>query len=141
MSSINLDPYIFFNGDAGEALEFYKSIFGGTLDISTFASMKDKMPADYKMDDDKLMHGLLSGGAVRLMASDSVAASPEAKKIELSLSGDDEAQLREFFEKLSEGGKVTMPLEKAPWGDYFGMVTDKYQVAWMINIASPDTKG
>lgn len=136
--SVNLDPYIFFNGNANEALEFYKSIFGGKLDISTFASMKDKMPPEYQMDDDKIMHGLLSGGAVRLMVSDSVSASPEAKKIELSLNGEDEAMLKGFFEKLSEGGKVTMPLEKAPWGDYFGMVTDKYNVAWMVNVTSAE---
>ncbi len=135
MSNVQLDPYLFFSGNAKEALDFYKGIFGGELEISTFDSVpQDTMPEEARMDKDKVMHGLLSGGAVRLMVSDSKMASPEAKKIELSLSGEDGAQLKGFFDGLAEGGNVRMPLEKAPWGDTFGMLTDKYNIGWMVNI-------
>jgi PhnB protein len=137
MSNVQLDPYLFFSGNAKEALEFYKEIFGGELDISTFGSMpQDQMPEDARMDNDKIMHGLLSGGAVRLMAGDSQKASADAKKIELSLSGEDDSQLRKFWDELAKGGMVRFPLEKAPWGDTFGMLTDKYNIAWMVNIAA-----
>lgn len=137
MSDVHLDPYLFFSGNAKEALEFYKGVFGGQLDISTFDSVPaDTMPEGARMDADKVMHGLLSGGAVRLMASDSKKASPEAKKIELSLSGEDEATLRGYYDALADSGKVGMPLEKAPWGDFFGMVTDKFNISWMVNITS-----
>jgi PhnB protein len=54
----------------------------------------------------------------------------------MSLSGDDEAELREYFEKLAEGGSVTMPLEKAPWGDIFGMCTDRFGISWLVNVAA-----
>ena len=53
----------------------------------------------------------------------------------MSLSGDNEAELKGYFEKLLAGGNVTMPLEKAPWGDTFGMLTDKFGVSWLVNIA------
>ena len=68
------------------------------------------------------------------MSGDSRNASAEAKKIELSLSGTDEAKLRSYFDSLADGGKITMPLEKAPWGDTFGMVTDKFNISWMVDI-------
>jgi PhnB protein len=70
------------------------------------------------------------------MASDSTKASAKAAKIELSLSGEDEETLRRYWDGLSDGGKVTMPLEKAPWGDIFGMITDKYSISWMVNITA-----
>ena len=54
----------------------------------------------------------------------------------MSLSGDDEAQLRGYFEKLAEGGSVTMPLEEAPWGDTFGMCTDRFGISWLVNVAA-----
>jgi PhnB protein len=56
--------------------------------------------------------------------------------ITVSLSGDDEAELRGYWEKLSDGGQVTMPFEKAPWGDFFGMCTDKFGIPWMVDAAS-----
>lgn len=131
MSGINLDPYIFFQGNCKKAMEFYETIFGGELTIQKMDAYPD-MPVDESMKD-MVMHAMLEGD-IRLMGSDSQKASPEAKKIELSLSGDDEAKLRAYWQSLGEGGKITMPLEKAPWGDTFGMLMDKYGIAWMINI-------
>jgi PhnB protein len=86
--------------------------------------------------DDKVMHAMLEGD-IKMMFSDSRQASDKAAKIELSLSGDDAAKLTGYFEKLNAGGKVKMPLEKAPWGDTFGQLVDKYNIEWMVNIAGP----
>jgi len=134
MSDIKLYPYLFFRGQAREAMEFYQGAFGGELYMQSRAEagMKDDHP-------DWLIHCRLEGGAAGLMASDTEQASVEAKKIELSLMGDDERRLREIFEKLSAGGSVDSPLKKEFWGDTFGKLTDRYGVNWMVNISS--TKG
>jgi PhnB protein len=133
MGNVNLDPYLFFKGNAKEAMEFYKGIFGGELSISTFGDSPVDMPNKEQMKD-MVMHANLSGGDVRLMASDTQEASDKMAKVELSLSGDDESKLKGYWDKLSEGGKVKSPLKKESWGDTFGMLTDKYNVDWMINI-------
>jgi PhnB protein len=74
---------------------------------------------------------------VSFMASDTEKASAKAAKIDLSLSGSDEAKLKKYFDALSEGGNVQMPLEKQFWGDTFGMLTDKYGIEWMVNVNAP----
>ncbi|MBA3757921.1 VOC family protein [Candidatus Saccharibacteria bacterium] len=133
MDKINLDPYLYFAGDCKEAMEFYKSIFGGNLEVQTYSEFSGDMPGKNEHPD-WVMHCLLDGD-VRLMASDSQKASPSSAKVELSLSGTDDAKLRNCYNGLSSGGKVTMPLEKAPWGDTFGMLSDKYGIDWVINIS------
>jgi PhnB protein len=70
------------------------------------------------------------------MASDSPKASDKSAKVELSLGGTDETQMKQIFDKLAEGGDVRMPLEKQFWGDTFGMVTDKFGVDWNMNVGS-----
>jgi PhnB protein len=127
-----LNPYISFNGDAREAMEFYKSVFGGELTINTFGDLGTP-DADLK---DKIMHAqLVTTEGYWLMGSDSAPGMPytQGTTITVSLSGDD-ASLRDHFAKLAEGGTITMPLEKQVWGDEFGQLTDKFGVAWMINI-------
>lgn len=139
MSDVTLDAYLFFTGKrCREAMEFYKSVFGGELSMQTYGEgMPGEKPAEMQGHDDKIMHSLLSGGDIRLMASDSTRDTDFGQSfISLSLSGTNGDKLRNAFEKLSEGGKVTMPLEKAPWGDLFGSVTDKYGIEWMVNINS-----
>jgi PhnB protein len=136
MANVKLDPYLFFRGKAKEAMEFYKSIFGGELNISTFGDMPGDMPNKEQVKD-MVMHANLSGGDISLMASDTQEASDKMAKVELSLSGDDEAKLQGYWDKLSEGGKVRSPLKKEAWGDTFGMLTDKYNIDWMVNIAGP----
>jgi PhnB protein len=133
MNSVRLDPYLFFRGNAREAMEFYKNVFGGELTVQTVDEAPD-FPGKEQMKG-LIMHAVLDGD-VRLMASDGPNASPETKKVELSLSGDDETRLRKYWDDLSQGGEVRMPLEKAPWGDTFGGLTDKYGVDWMVNIAA-----
>lgn len=134
MSDVRLEVYLFFKGEGREAMEFYKSIFGGKLTVQTYG--ETNVPG---MDKDRskknwLMHASLEGGDIKLMASDTDRASPKAAKVDLSLGGTDEIRLREIFGKLSKGGKINMPLKKEFWGDIFGSLTDKYNVNWMMNI-------
>lgn len=131
-----LNPYIAFAGNAREAMEFYQSVFGGELDISPWADMPD-MPGNGPEMQDKVMHSQLEvSESITLMAADMPEASgPEGSPITVSLTGDDESQLRQWWEKLSAGGGVQAPFEKAPWGDTFGQCVDKFGVGWMVNAA------
>jgi len=117
-------------------MEFYKTIFGGNLDISTVADSPD-IPGMENIDKNWVMHSKLEGGDIKLMASDTSKASDKAAKVELSLGGTDEAKMRKIFDALAEGGTVKMPLEKQFWGDNFGMLTDKFGVDWNMNIGAP----
>ena len=132
MSKVTLDAYLFFAGNCQEAMNFYKSVFGGELTLNKMGDMPGTAPEDK----DLIMHASLEGGAVNLMASDSKQASPKMAKVELSLSGSDETLLKKLFDDLSAGGKVRMPLGKQSWGDTFGMMTDKYGIDWMMNIGT-----
>ncbi|AJT42171.1 VOC family protein [Psychromicrobium lacuslunae] len=130
-----LNPYISFNGKAKEAMEFYQSVLGGELTSSTFGEFQAPVePAEL----DLIMHSQLeTPSGFTLMASDTPAHMGELKEgnnFSVSLSGDDDAELRGYWDKLTEGGTVSMPLEKAPWGDSFGMLTDKFGIDWLVNI-------
>jgi PhnB protein len=131
-----LNPYLSFKDDAREAMEFYASVFGGKLDVSTF---KEYQASQDPSEDDKVMHAMLvADNGFVIMGADtpsSMAYEPGAR-ISMSLSGDDEAELRGYWDKLREGGTETMPLEKAPWGDTFGMLRDKYGIDWLVNITA-----
>jgi PhnB protein len=135
--STRLNPYLGFRDTAKQAMEFYKSIFGGELTQSTFAEFQASQdPAEQ----DKIMHSqLVTDSGLTLMASDTPNGMDytPGTNYSVSLSGDDkdDAELRGYWDKLSSGGNVTMPLEQAPWGDSFGMLVDKFGVVWMVNIA------
>jgi len=137
MSSV-LSPYLSFAGNAREALEFYESVFGGELVVTTFGEFG--MDA-HGADPEQIMHGQLnaSKGFV-LMASDTPPGmqQPAGTSITVCLSGTDVEDLRGYFEKLSEGAEVSMPLEKQVWGDYYGQLTDRFGVPWMANIAGDE---
>ena len=130
-----LNPYLSFKDEAREAMEFYHSVFGGELTLSTFAELQASEDPD---EQDKIMHGMLeTPEGMVLMGADtpnSMEYVPNAGTA-MSLSGDDDARLRDYWERLSAGGEVTLPLELAPWGDSFGMCVDKFGVSWMVNIA------
>jgi PhnB protein len=132
MAELSVTPYIFFRGNCAEALNFYKGVFGGELTTQTYAEAHQDDPAKR----DWIMHGVLRG-EVNLMGSDTEKASPEAKKITLSIGGEDQEKMRKMFDALSEGGTVNSPLKKEFWGDFFGQLTDKYGVEWMMNISVP----
>jgi PhnB protein len=130
-----LNPYLNFNGNARQAMEFYRDVFGGELTLSTFGELGAAEGADA----DKIMHGQLqTDSGYTLMGSDvpsHMQYQPPAG-FAVSLSGDDEA-LRGYFEKLSAGGNVTVPMQKMMWGDEFGMLTDQFGIQWMANISQP----
>ena len=131
-----LNPYISFDGSAREAMETYKDTFGGELSVNTFGDFGEAPPGF----EDKVMHSQLeSPSGFTLMASDTPPGMPfqPGTNISVSLSGDDEGELRGYFDKLAANGQVTMPLEKQMWGDVFGMVSDRFGVNWMVNIAQP----
>lgn len=132
-----LNPYLSFKDNARQAMEFYQTVFGGKLDINTF---KEFHASQDPSEDNKVMHSMLEAdNGITFMASDtpnSMEHKP-GNTMSMSLSGDNEEELRGYWEKLSTGGTVTMPLDKAPWGDTFGMLTDQFGIAWMVNIAGP----
>lgn len=131
-----LNPYISFNDNAREAMEFYQTVFGGKLDLNTFGEAD---MTDHGVQPDGIMHAMLvADNGITLMGSDSVTgyrAYEPGTNISISLSGDNEAELTGYYNKLVEGGKVEQSLTKAPWGDTFGMCIDKYGIFWMVNIA------
>src|SRR5205085_5229944 len=118
-----LQPYLNFMGQTREAMEFYYSILGGKLSMQTFKEAG--FPHDPK-DDNKVIHATLENDSLSFMASDGNDEHPVhfGDNVHMSIAGSDEAQLQGFFDKLSEGGKVDMPLEKQFWGDTFGMLSD-----------------
>jgi PhnB protein len=130
-----LNPYISFEGNARAAMEFYKTVFGGQLDVSTFG---EAGMTDHGVEPDQIMHAaLVADNGITIMASDTATGMREyiaGTNMSVSLSGDNEAELRGYYDKLVEGGTVDQPLTKAPWGDIFGMCTDKFGIFWMVNI-------
>jgi PhnB protein len=131
-----LNPYLNFDGDARQALEFYKEVFGGTLTVNTYGEFGQGDAPNA----DKIMHGMLeTSSGFTLMGADvppGMEHSP-GNNFAVSLSGDDDAELRGYWEKLSAGGTVTMPMEKQMWGDEFGMCVDRFGVSWMVNVSQP----
>ncbi|MET4061759.1 PhnB protein [Arthrobacter sp. UYP6] len=133
--SVTLNPYLSFRDNAREAMAFYQSVFGGRLESSTFGDMN---MAQDPAEADKIMHSsLTTDNGFVLMASDtpSSMALDEGSSYSISLSGDDGEKLRGYWDALLDGGQMTLPLEKAPWGDMFGMLNDKFGTSWMVSIA------
>ncbi|CAN5292663.1 VOC family protein [soil metagenome] len=126
--SVSLNPYLMFVGKAKEAMEFYKTIFGGELTTT---------PYD-EADPNRLMHAELKTDNFVFMASDGDEndTTENGANIKMSLVGDDEETLTKYFNELAEGGKIEQPLTKAPWGDMFGMLEDKFGIHWMMNISA-----
>ena len=134
-----LNPYLSFRNNAREAMAFYQSVFGGELTLSTFGEYH---ASEDPAEQDKIMHAMLTteNGMV-LMGADTPGSMDytPGNNISISLSGSDEAELGGYFEKLADGGTVLMALEKAPWGDTFGMCKDKFGLDWLVNI-SPEAQ-
>jgi PhnB protein len=129
-----LNPYLSFKDNSREAMEFYRTVFGGKLQMNTF---KELNASQDPSEDNLIMHSVLeANNGITIMASDTPNRMEyrPGNNMSMSLSGDNEAELKGYFEKLSAGGTVTMPLEKAIWGDSFGMCIDKFGVPWLVNI-------
>ena len=128
-----LNPYLTFNGEARQAMEFYKEVFGGTLDLNSYG---DFGQADAP-NADKIMHGMLeTPSGFTLMGADSPPGMEHSpgSNFSVSVSGEDEAELRGYWDKLSADSQVSVPLAKQMWGDVFGMCTDRFGIPWMVNI-------
>ena len=137
--TIYLNPYIGFKDNAREAIEFYHSVFGGELTLSTFADLHASQDPS---EDDLVMHSaLVTPQGLRLMASDTPSRMDynPGTNITISLVGesDDETVITGYWEKLIDDGNVTMPLAKAIWGDTFGMCLDRFGIGWLVNISGP----
>ena len=129
-----LNPYISFDGNARQAMEFYQGVLGGNLALNTFG----ESGSPDSPDADKIMHAMLeTDNGFTLMGSDTPPGMEHnpGTNISVSLSGDDAGELHGYWEKLSDGGTVSVPLEKQMWGDEFGMLIDRFGIGWMVNIA------
>ena len=134
MSAI-LNPYIHLQNSAREAITFYQSVFGGELTISTFK--EGGMDTGIAAEGNLIMHGQLDApNGLTLMVADTPAHMDynPGGTVDISLSGDDEETLTGWWHKLADGATINLPLEKAPWGASFGMLTDKFGIDWMVNI-------
>jgi PhnB protein len=129
-----LNPYLNFGGNCQEAMEFYKSVFGGKLEMTNYLKGGMSQSAD---DEKLIMHAMLEAdNGITFMASDGrdTLEAESSPMIQMSLSGDNNEELTAYFNKLSENGTIREPLVQAPWGDTFGMLTDKFGINWMVNI-------
>lgn len=132
----HLSPYLMFDGDARAAMEFYREVFGGDLAMNTFGEFGMQGTPHENL----IMHAQLeTPGGHTLMASDT---SPDMDRtpgwtVQLMLHGEDEAQLRGYWEALADGGTIGTPLEPQMWGDQYGQLTDKFGIIWMVNISTP----
>lgn len=136
-----LNPYLSFRDNAREAMTFYQGVFGGQLNVSTFGEFGG---TENPEEADLVMHAQLeTESGFTLMGSDTPGGMhfTPGSNFSVSLSGDDDAQLRGYWEKLSDGASITMPLDTAPWGDVFGMLTDRFGVPWMVSIGAGQQQG
>lgn len=122
-------PYMGFNGQAADALAFYQGVFGGKLDITRYSEMPME---DVPGEPGWVMHGQLElDNGVTLMAADGQEARTSGN-VEICIYGDDAAELQALFDRLQDGGEVALPFEPAPWGAWFGQVTDQFGIVWML---------
>ena len=130
-----LNPYLNFNNNCREAMNFYKDCLGGELTLQTVGempAMAAQMPAHLK---DSILHSTLKSGEIVIMASDLNREKPlEGNTFSLCINCSSEDELNTFFSKLSAGGKVVQPLGDMPWGAKYGEITDKFGKNWMFNF-------
>ncbi len=140
--SIRLNPYLNFHGNAREALEFYHSVLGGSLDLMRYDSIPGMMGNDDEAE--KIMHGQLeTEDGLTIMAADYPAAMSEASDASaggnsVSVSGDDTERIHALWDGLADGAEIVEPFERAPWGDTFGMLRDRFGVPWMVSLAGSE---
>jgi len=123
MSTIQLNPFINFQGRAREAMELYQKVLGGKLDLQAGPN-------------GRIGQARLEADGVLIMASDGHPDYPAkvGENLALSLSGTDQARLTRIFKALAEGGRVNMPLAKQPWGGEVGWLVDRFGINWTVNI-------
>jgi PhnB protein len=130
---MKLTPYLSFNGNCEQALNFYAEVFGGEI---TELKRAEGSPIEGQMKPNQIMHARFVAGGVYFMASDGGHGESDGKAhvgISMSVECDDEGQIENIFSKIADGGQVTMPLQDTFWGAKFGMVKDQFGVSWMFN--------
>jgi PhnB protein len=134
-----INPYINFNGNAEEAFNFYKSVFGG--EFATIMRLKDIASPEHPIAEaeaDKIMHIALPIGKNILMGNDvpeSMGPVNEAEnRSKISISAESREEADKLFSGLSAGGNIEVPIDDSPWGSYFGMFRDKYGIEWMVDF-------
>jgi PhnB protein len=131
---MTIEAYLFFPGNAEEAINFYKTVFGGELSVTRVGDVNPGAPEAEKA---QVINAHLAGGDFNLRASDRSDTSLEPQtRVDLSIIGTDEAKLRKIFDDLSVGGTVRTPLEKQFWGDTFGGLVDTFGINWQVNISA-----
>jgi PhnB protein len=135
---MNVQPYLFFNGRAEEALDFYTSALHTKVDILMRNREAPEQPPPGMLppgSEDKVMHASFRVGDTEVMLSDGrCSGTPSFDGFALSIAAADEADARRKFDAMSAGGAVTMPLGKTFWSPCFGMLTDRFGVSWMITV-------
>lgn len=132
-----LNPYLSFRDRSREAMDFYHSVFGGTITLFTF---KDLRAAQDPSEEDLVMHARLdTPGGMTLMAQDSPTRTELHPRDDMmiSLSGDDEDELRRYWDALADGAQVVAPLAEVPWAKAFGVLVDRFGVHWFVNVDLP----
>ncbi|MFN2622930.1 MAG: VOC family protein [Chthoniobacterales bacterium] len=132
----SVQPYLFFGGRCEEAIEFYRKALGAELvRLARFKDAPERQPGLPECFDEKIMHVSLRIGETMIMASDGRCEGPAPfEGFSLSITVSDEAEAERVFAALSDGGLVTMPLEKTFWAPKFGMLKDRFGVAWMVSV-------
>lgn len=132
----SLVPYLTFNGNCREAMSFYQACLGGELELMPFGEAPMELPAGSEL---LIMHAVLKKDDLNLMASDSMPDQPVnfGNNVSLSLNCQSKEEADAYFQALSAGGTITMPLEVTFWNAYFGMLVDKFGVCWMFNYDLP----
>ena len=136
--STRLNPYLAFDGNARHAMEFYAHVLDGRLAMNTWGEFRGEDFADA----DRIGHAVLETDAGYTLMAGDITSDSDYQPIasaSVSISGDEANRLRHYWQDLSEGGTITMPLQRQAWGDEFGMLTDRFGVSWMINISQPAT--
>ena len=135
---IGIKPYISFQGNCAEAIKFYTDALGGEV---LFVQTYGESPMKGMAQDDQIMHCTIKIGDSHIMACDNPQGQPAAtgSNISLAMSSKDVATTESAFEKMAEGGTVTMPIQETFWAERFGMLTDKFGINWMFNCDKPQT--
>ncbi len=134
-----INPYLHYNGNAEEAFEFYKSVFGGSF--AMLARFKDMPNAEHPIsaeEENKVMHVALPIGKQNVLMGSDVPSfmgqvNENENRFKISISAESKAEADHLFHELSAGGSIEMPIADSPWGSYFGMFRDKFGIEWMVD--------
>jgi PhnB protein len=130
---MKLEAYLFFPGTTEEAMTFYQGVFGGDL---TITRRGDVDPSATESEKGLVVNAALDNAAFTLRASDRADATVDVQtRIELTINGSEEDDLRKTFDALSDGGTIKAQLEKMFWGDIFGALIDQFGIGWQVNIS------